>query len=135
MKELIFDKDYAKLEFDKEKNVLELTWKRWVKSHEYREAFTISRDFIVKNGVSNWISDIRNQGVIAPGDSQWLTKEVLPHVIKAGLNKIAVIMDKDIFKKYYVNNIERAESFGGLTMHYFDSMEHAEEWLEEDVAA
>jgi hypothetical protein len=55
-------------------------------------------------------------------------EECNPKAIENGLKKIAIVMNEDVFKKFYVDNIKNEVKEDAL-MNYFKSMEDAYKWI------
>ncbi|MBL6446025.1 STAS/SEC14 domain-containing protein [Fulvivirga sp. 29W222] len=124
---LLLEHDKANLQFNEETNSIELIWKKYHDEASYRLMFTQGVKLLKEYGATGWLSDIRKEGVVGPTISSWMQKEILPVAIANGLKKVAIVMDADVFKEFYVKNIERNVAQG--IMKYFDSVEAAHEWL------
>jgi hypothetical protein len=65
-------------------------------------------------------------------NAQWLQNEIIPQAIKLGVIKIAIFMDPDVFKQFYIQNIEKTKDIKeNALMKHFDSVEEANAWLKE----
>jgi hypothetical protein len=126
---LLIEHEKANLQFNEETNTIELIWKKFQDEATYKMMFTKGIEYLKEYKATGWLSDIRNEGVVGPGTSAWLQNEIIPKAISYGLKKIAVIMEPDIFKEFYVKNIEKITE--NKMMQYFDSLEKANEWLKE----
>lgn len=129
---VLFDHEKAVLKFNKETNSVELIWKQMQDESTYKLMFTNGLEAIKETGATGWMSDIRKEGVVGPALSNWMQKEILPKAISYGLKRIAVVMDSDVFKQFYVNNIRKTT--GNEIMKYFGSEHEARKWLTEAVA-
>ena len=129
MKKLL-ETEKAEIRFNPSTRAIELIWKSYADPATYKTVFTEGIKYMKEFGADAWLSDIRKQGVVGPGDAKWLQNEIIPKAVEAGLKRIAVIMDSDIFKKFYVGNIETdLQKKGQKLMHYFKSEEEANSWL------
>jgi hypothetical protein len=108
-----------------------LIWKKYQDEATYKMFFTKGAEAIAEFKASGWLSDIRKEGVVGTSLSSWMQQEILPKAMKNGLKKIAVVMDADIFKEFYVDSIKK--NTGNEMMRYFDSVESANEWLRAPV--
>ena len=87
-------------------------------------------DTILKYNAALFLSDTSKEGVIAPEDRKWLEEEIIPVAIKNGLKYAATIMDKNLFKKYYLKKIKEAsQQFGMMSLRIFDDYEEGRKWL------
>lgn len=124
---LLLEHDKADLRFNEETNSIELIWKKYQDDATYRLMFTKGVEFLKEYGATGWLSDIRKEGIVGPATSSWMQKEILPKAISYGLKRVAIVMDADVFKEFYVKNIERNAAQG--IMKYFDDVKDANEWL------
>ena len=125
----LFNSEYASISFNAEVKTLELIWKKPTTHGVYQEVFRKSLELLKTHKATSFISDIRNEGIIGPQGSKWLQEEIIPDAVKHGLKKIAIIMNTDVFKKFYINNITNTASNQQIQMNYFDSMADAYAWL------
>lgn len=126
---LLIEHDKADLRYNEETNAIELIWKKIHDVETYKMMFTKGLEYIKEYKATGWLSDIRKEGVVGPSTSEWMQQEILPEAISEGLRKIAIVMEPDVFKEFYVNNIK--EKAGTDSMKYFDSTESAIAWLKE----
>ena len=91
--------------------------------------FTKGLELLIQQNATAWLSDIRKQGVVAPAQSQWLQTEIIPKAVESGLKKVAVLMDGDVFKDFYIKNLQNKTQKG--LIQYFGMLENANEWLKE----
>lgn len=131
--DLFFENDYIRITYRKELNAVMAVWKRQPGSKEYREGFTQNYHAVVKYKPVNYFSDVSNQGLIKPEDRAWMEQELMPKVVAEGLQNVAVVLQPDVFKEYYLERIKEAWEKGSLRMNYFDSIEKAERWLKSFV--
>jgi hypothetical protein len=123
--------DHAIVQFEEETKTLELIWKKTVTKEIYREVFLEALDLLIKNNSKNFISDIRKEGVVGPDNTKWLQENIIPKALKSGLQKIAIVMDEDIFKEFYTENIKKAIE-GNAQINLFKSMEEAYKWIKNE---
>ncbi len=128
---VLFKHEKAVLQYNEDTNAIELIWKKFQDEATYKLMFTKGVEVLKERKATGWLSDIRNEGVVGPATSKWMQEEILPKAIANGLKKIAVVMDADIFKEFYLNNIKK--NTGNSMMRHFDSMESAHNWLKEAV--
>jgi len=127
---IIFESDYANVVFEKELELVILTWQnRALTLEEYSRPFKAAFEFQRTTHVENYVSDIRMQKIVSPVLRQWFQSEAVPTAVKQGLKRAAVIFDGNVFKKYYLNNILNTTKKFGLPMKFFSTMEEAKEWF------
>ena len=125
--QLLFEHERAVVEFNEELNTVVITWRKAHDSETYRLIYSRVLEFVIQYKVSVFLSDIKHQGIVAPANAQWMQTEIIPKAVQNGLKKILVVLEPDIFKKFYLSNIEKAA--GTQMMEYFDSMEAAYAWI------
>jgi hypothetical protein len=126
---ILHETDNALLQYNEDTNAIELIWKKFQDEVTYRMMFTKGIEYLKEQKATGWLSDIRKEGVVGPIQSKWLQEEIIPKAISYGLKKIAVVMDSDVFKRVYVKSIEKAVHEASDNMHYFYSIEDANQWL------
>lgn len=80
--EILFDKEYCIITYEKDKNLISLVWKRIISSEEYRRGFEVLKNIILEKQIKRLLTDSRNQGIISPDDRKWLETKVIPVAIK-----------------------------------------------------
>lgn len=124
---VLFEHEKAVIKFNEEVNSIELHWKNTQDVETYKLLFLKILDFIKEYKTPNFLSDIRKEGVVGAESSKWVQTEIIPKAFSYGLKKIAIVMDEDVFKKFYIKNIEKAA--GSEHLKYFDKEASANEWL------
>ena len=102
----------------------------------HKEVFNEVLQLIQANPTYTYISDIREQGVLSDVSRRWMETELLPAAILAGLKKVAVIVDEEIFSQFFVKpqKAARKDSPQYLEFRYLYSMEEAKTWATEVLA-
>jgi len=127
---LVLDKDYAKVEHFEELKLIKIVWKTHVSSEEYKYVMITAIEYAEKiRNIDNFLSDIRNQGVINPITRKWFENEMIPRSIKLGLKRSSVIFSGNIFTKYYLNNISGVTKKLNLPFKFFIDEESAYQWI------
>lgn len=127
--ELLFEHEKATIQYNEETNSIELVWKKHQDAETYKLMFTKGVDFLKKYKATGWLSDIRNEGIVGPASSKWLQEVIIPEAVSSGLKKIAIVMEADVFKEFYIKNLGKSTKKD--MMQYFDSLESANNWLKE----
>ena len=112
--ETILNDEVATLTYEEDLKVLTIAWKhKKLTFEEYQKPFRIALDYMTKKPVYNYISDIRDQGIIGPDFRKWLQEVAMPEAAKAGLKRVVGVANVNIFKQYYINNVfQSAKKFG-----------------------
>ena len=126
--ELFFENEVITIHYLEDINTIKAVWKKQSTNEQYREGFLKCLDSVKKYTPLHWLSDISKQGIIGSESRQWMEQNTLPKVIEMGLKNVAVIVDQDIFKNYYLNRIKKTGE-SRMNMEYFASQEDALEWI------
>jgi len=129
MEKVIMDEKWGKTTFDDTLSLVKIVWHIDCTSENYRYSYNKIIDFQRTTPANYFISDIRDQRVIAPEDRKWFEKEIIPKAIKQGLKKSAVITSGGAFKQYYMNFILSTTKKFGLPLKLFGNEEDAINWL------
>lgn len=130
MQQVVFESDFAETQFDAQSKSLINSWKKHPGNDEYKDTFRKILSLVKEKKAKVFISDVRNQGTIGTDARKWMEEEILKPAINAGLEKVAVVMDADIFKKFYLDNVKKAGSNAAdhFQMEYFQNIEGALHW-------
>ena len=130
-KEKLFSNKYADTYYDASMKLFEIIWhSRVVPDEEYKNIYEKSLDQMESREFYTFLSDTRNEGVISPKARKWFQEEAVQRANKMGLRYAAVIINKEIFKKYYMNMILKwLNRKSEITMKIFYDYDEAIEWL------
>lgn len=134
---VILDEEHAKVSYVPEYKLVQIIWNGTITIEQYQRVFTITLDFQEKElmPIHNFMSDVRNQGVVNPENRKWFESYALPRAVKQGLKRAAVVFDGNIFKKYYLNLILQSTNRFGMPLRFFSDPNEAIAWflsVEED---
>lgn len=128
--EIVSENEFASLTYEEDFKLLTITWtNKRVSFEEYQKTFKNAIDFMAKKPVDNYISDIREQGIISPEFRKWLQETALPEAANAGLKRIVGVATVNIFKQYYINHVFKSAKKFGLPFKMFSTVEEAKEWF------
>lgn len=123
----------AYLHIKAEKSIAIMEWKGLAKTDDYRKGFESFLQLLKNGKYLLWLFDYTGAKVIDVKDQKWTTGEWLPSaikVMKGDLQKVAVIMSKDIFNKVAVRVImTQIAQQTQVEVAYFDDKEDALDWL------
>lgn len=130
--ETILENDFASLTYEEDLKVLTITWKdKKLTFEEYQKPFKVALEFMNKKPVENYISDIRDQGIISPEFRKWLQEVAMPEAAAAGLKRVVGVANVNIFKQYYINNVFQSAKKFGIPFKMFNNIEDAKKWFSE----
>jgi len=123
----------AYLHIKAEKSVAMMKWKGLAKTDDYRKGFESFLQLLKDGKHLLWLFDYTDAKVIDVKDQKWTTGEWLPSamkVLKGDLQRVAVILSKDIFNKVAVRVImTHIARQAQVEVAYFDDQEDAMDWL------
>lgn len=127
----VYSAPYAKATYLSEYKAIMVVWSGIHTIDEYKKTMTACIEFQKNSGfpVLNYVSDIRNQGIVNPESRKWFEKVALPKAIEQGLKRAAVIFDGNVFKKYYLNMILQVANVYHLPLKFFNTAEEAMGWF------
>ncbi|MFO8023048.1 MAG: STAS/SEC14 domain-containing protein [Perlabentimonas sp.] len=128
---IIFEDNYAIVRYIPDMHLIFIEWSGTLTNEQYRTAFLKALEFQEKCTVpiSNFMSDVRKQGIVNPDNRRWFETVALPRAIKQGLKHAAVVIDGNVFKKYYLNLLLKTTNRFRLSLKLFNSREDAYSWL------
>lgn len=115
--------------YDAETRIMFFQWKRRTLGDPYRNAFLKGSEYGVEHPTKYFMSDITHQGIVGPEDRQWFEEIAIPKAVNAGVIKVGIIFDGNVFKQYYINNIMLRFKKMTVPMKFFRRKESAIEWL------
>ncbi len=127
---IIFENEFSRLSYEEDLKILTITWtNKKLSFEEYQRPFKIALEFMTKNPVENYISDIRNQGIVSPEFRKWLQEVAMPEAARAGLKRVVGVANVNVFKQYYINNVFQSAKKFGLPFKMFNTIEEAKKWF------
>ncbi|MBC3538537.1 hypothetical protein ACFSC6_17620 [Rufibacter sediminis] len=124
---------YLQLETDRLHQLLVLHWQGFVPSEVYREGLLEGIQISRREGLHNWIMDMKQMKVIRQADQEWTLATWFPQFQLLGVNRLAFIVSDDIFNQMAVSSMVatlrpqfRAE------VEYFQELASAIRWAQEN---
>jgi len=91
----MYNTQYCKIVYQKEKNAIFCQWKQFCKGDEYRNPLRYGAELIEKHKPSTWITDTTNGFESEEADTKWLLNEFIPKMIESSIEKIIFIIKND----------------------------------------
>jgi hypothetical protein len=130
--ETVFENEFARITYEEELKILTISWSgKKLTFDDYKKPFMVALEFMARKPVDNYISDIREQGIISPDYRKWLQETAMPIAAKAGLKRIVGVATVNIFKQYYINHVFQSAKKFGLPFKMFNTIEEAKKWFRE----
>lgn len=124
--ETLYSNRYLVISYVPEKNCLVQTWKGFCTSEEYRDGMRKSVEFFIQKRCKNFVSDASNASLLKKEDTDWVTSEITPQFVKAGMQLLNLVLPESAFTKMTIMNLENAEKEAKNSgMAYFNSLESA----------
>ncbi|MGJ3235386.1 STAS/SEC14 domain-containing protein [Marivirga sp.] len=104
-----------------------ITFHGSLKSEEYRAAMLANYDLCKQPQIKNWLQNNSDASVLSLEDQKWVSEILIPQAAQE-VEKIAVVVSKDVFRKFAAKNILEKQK-GKLNFQYFNSLQDAKAWL------
>jgi hypothetical protein len=104
-----------------------ITFHGSLKSEDYRAAMLANYDLCQQPQIKNWLQNNTDAGILSLEDQKWVSENLIPKAAQE-VEKIAVVVSKDVFRKFAAKNILDKQK-GKLNFQYFNSLEDAKAWL------
>ena len=91
----MYNTQYCKIEYQKEKNAIFCEWKQFCKGDDYRNPLRYGAELIEAFKPKTWITDTSNGLESEEADSKWLIDEFVPTMIDSSIEKIIFIIKND----------------------------------------
>jgi hypothetical protein len=104
-----------------------ITFHGSMKSEEYRAAMLANYDLCKQPHIKNWLQNNTDAGILSIDDQKWVSDSLIPNAAQE-VEKIAVVVSKDVFRKFAAKNILDKQK-GKLNFQYFNSLDEAKAWL------
>jgi hypothetical protein len=95
----------VRIGYDEDKEMIQLEWAHVPNSIEFKDAMMRGLNLAEATNASKWYIDARNMGLINLADQEWLNSNLLPKVVFAGANKIAIVTGENYFKRICFSNV------------------------------
>lgn len=118
----------VKIEYDPVKQRLTQTWTGFIPSSDFKTAIDAVTEFTGKNPVKTIISDILNQGVVKPEDTEYAGSK-MPKMFQNGLKAMAFVIPENIFTQLSLKRFADQERSDNVQ--YFKSVPEAQIWLDQ----
>jgi hypothetical protein len=75
------------------------------------------------------MADVRKQPPVSVAARKWFTDEMLPRGIHSGIIRASFVLNANVFKRYYMNEIFNSVRQFGIPFKFFNSQEKALAWI------
>jgi hypothetical protein len=125
----VFESDCVKVTHEPDQQTTLLTWKRFAKGAEFKEALEQGLKGAQKHKATAWIGDVQLLGVVDEADTQWVNTDWFPRLLTgSSIQFMAVIVGPRAITKMSVGNI-MSKVAGKLTNKFTASADEARGWI------
>lgn len=133
---LLFENKNLRLEYVPEGNYMHETWWGITNKAVFVELLEKILHFLEENRASGLLLDAREHKGLGPESQDLAAKKVGEYALSIGKLKEAIIVPKDVFSQFsvqnYLNKVKGHEY--PVESMFFDNIEKAEAWLKENKA-
>ncbi|RNI30892.1 hypothetical protein EFA69_07245 [Rufibacter immobilis] len=125
---------YLQLEVDRLHHALVLHWKDFVPSEVYREGLLEAIQVSRREGLQNWVMDMKLMKVIRQADQDWTINTWFPQFQLLGIRRLAFVVSDDIFNQMAVSSmVATLRPKFHSDVEYFQELVSASRWAQENT--
>ena len=109
-------------------NVVHIEAQGWADTAESRAILDSAIDAMTDHQGSRWLVDGRDMHAIKPSHQEWITENLLPRALAAGLRVAAIVIPRDAEAMMNIDDMAKAAD-DEIDVRYFSTVEKAREWL------
>jgi hypothetical protein len=109
-------------------NVVHIEAQGWSDTAESRAILDSAIDAMTDHQGSRWLVDGRDMHAIKPSHQEWITENLLPRALAAGLRVAAIVIPRDAEAMMNIDDMAKAAD-DEIDVRYFSTVEKAREWL------
>jgi hypothetical protein len=119
----------ASVRWDAPSNAVLVEWEGWANTAEFQALLDSEIKALKDHGGSRLLADCRRQRVLNPADQERANREWIPHAIRAGLKRFAIVLPiSDLAADNLRERLSQVPE-GTMKVAYFGSVEEARDWL------
>jgi hypothetical protein len=130
----LYHSDFTTIFLNKRYSLLSQIWQNTggMTDEIYQHELQVFTDFVKNHQVAYILSDIRKLDFpVTPELQQWTKKSDFGEMEQAGIEKHAIIINKELLSKLSV--VTKEHNLFGFTTQYFDDATEAREWLNPEL--
>ncbi len=130
-RKVLFEDKHLRLEYIKEGNYIHETWWGITSKEVFAELLYKIVQFIKETGSTGILLDAREHKGLGPDSQKLAAKEIGELAKSIGGLREAIIVPKDIFSQFSVQNYAKKVEIeeNPVDTMFFDNLEEAEDWL------
>jgi len=118
----------ADVTWDANWNVVHIEAQGWADTAESRAILDSAIDAMADHQGSRWLVDGCDMHAIKPSHQEWITENLLPRALAAGLRVAAIVIPRDAEAMMNIDDMAKAAD-DEIDVRYFSTVEKAREWL------
>ena len=126
----IIDDEKRSLFYHPESKIVHHKIKDRLVGNEFKDLLSRGADCVEQHHATKWLSDDRDNTIVAPEDGEWGEKEWAPRVIKAGFKYWAIVVPANAVGSLQMRRFADEYRARGVTVQAFSNLEDALTWLE-----
>ena len=126
----IIDDEKRSLFYHPEARILHHKIKGECFGSDFRDLLTKGAEWMERHRATKWLSEDRDNKIVAPEDGEWAEREWGPRVIKAGFKYWAIVVPGSAVGSLQMRRFAEEYRQRGVTVRIFDSLQAARSWLE-----
>ena len=124
------DDDDTRIEVLPDQRLVRFTWKRPVSGAIYRGSLLRLLNTVTQRQLRHWLSDGRRMGPILYADQAWTLEEFVPLLVKARVERIAIVSSEDVLNQIAVDRMVSATAaVVPYSIAFFQDPSIAQLWL------
>ncbi|TAD89686.1 MAG: hypothetical protein EAY75_04880 [Bacteroidetes bacterium] len=128
--ELLHEKPYLTILLDQEAGVLEVVWKGFTPSHEFRAGIDKIFEFMAQYHVKKTLTDLVEHRVISAEDQEYAVKRSVDFTHQYWNVKRALVTPKDVFARFGIKQVnQKIAQEEAQDRQLFLNYEDAKAWL------
>jgi hypothetical protein len=133
-KEMLYETTNVQMFIDESVPCLVNVWNGFIPSIEFRDSIfklvELLKEYRPKYPKLHLLADTRTLNVVSRNDIQWVTDEINPLYLEAGVQFEAFVLSKDAFGQVAVNRyVTQTLKQGAFCVQMFDNIKDAKQWL------
>ena len=125
----IIDDEFVTLWYHPDEKVIHHKIHKFLVSGVFERLLGTGAELMEKHGAVKWLSDDRNNVVVAPEDREWSDKVWAPRVMKAGFKYWAIVVPSQAVAELQMKALRAKRQKQGLAVEMFETVEAAMAWL------
>ena len=118
----------ADVTWDANWNVVHIEAQVWADTAESRAVLDSAIRAMSDHQGSRWLVDGRDLQAIKQSDQDWITEDLLPRALEAGLRVAAIVIPTSAEAMMNIDDMAKAAD-NAIDVRYFSTVEKARQWL------